>query len=272
MEEEKEETEMSLLPAQWCCPNTCAVWSWQVFTVGSDITGFPCWEPLHLLPTDPLPLHQFLGIHTSSFSTKVYHSPNIQHEQDLGSLHTKSFHPQERPVPFHGSTPGAQASSDTANFPLLHCGRVKAWFSLLRFSQPDEILIPLVLHQHSEGSSSSPRASVRAWFPLIRKALLQPTKSPLQKCLLSNIYVPTFFPQRKAWQPTPVFLSGESHGQRSLVGYSPYGCKEVGPDWSDLACTASFFISRVVEGIKSLLFMWMFDRKQQHSIKQWSFN
>ena len=28
------------------------------------------------------------------------------------------------------------------------------------------------------------------------------------------------------WQPTPVFLSGESHGQRSLAGYSPQGCKE----------------------------------------------
>ena len=29
------------------------------------------------------------------------------------------------------------------------------------------------------------------------------------------------------WQPTPVFLSGEAHGQRSLLGYSPWGCKEV---------------------------------------------
>ena len=27
-------------------------------------------------------------------------------------------------------------------------------------------------------------------------------------------------------QPTPVFLPGESHGQRSLAGYSPWGCKE----------------------------------------------
>ena len=34
------------------------------------------------------------------------------------------------------------------------------------------------------------------------------------------------FPWRSAWQPTPVFLSGESHGQRSLAGYSPWGCKE----------------------------------------------
>ena len=33
-------------------------------------------------------------------------------------------------------------------------------------------------------------------------------------------------PWRRKWQPTPVFLLGESHGQRSLVGYSPWGCKE----------------------------------------------
>ena len=31
---------------------------------------------------------------------------------------------------------------------------------------------------------------------------------------------------RKKWQPTPVFLPGESHGQRSLMGYSPQGRKE----------------------------------------------
>ena len=31
---------------------------------------------------------------------------------------------------------------------------------------------------------------------------------------------------RRKWQPTPVFLPGESHGQRSLEGYSPRGCKE----------------------------------------------
>jgi len=28
-------------------------------------------------------------------------------------------------------------------------------------------------------------------------------------------------PWRRAWQPSPVFLLGESHGQRSLAGYSP---------------------------------------------------
>ena len=29
----------------------------------------------------------------------------------------------------------------------------------------------------------------------------------------------------RKWQPAPVFLPGESHGQRSLEGYSPGGCK-----------------------------------------------
>ena len=32
---------------------------------------------------------------------------------------------------------------------------------------------------------------------------------------------------KRAWQPTPVFVPGESHGQRSLVGYSPWGQKEL---------------------------------------------
>ena len=33
-------------------------------------------------------------------------------------------------------------------------------------------------------------------------------------------------PGRRAWQPTPVFLPRESHGQKSLAGYSPWGRKK----------------------------------------------
>ena len=33
-------------------------------------------------------------------------------------------------------------------------------------------------------------------------------------------------PLERAWQLTPVFLPGESHGQRSLANYSPWGRKE----------------------------------------------
>ena len=33
-------------------------------------------------------------------------------------------------------------------------------------------------------------------------------------------------PLEEDLQPTPVFLPRESHGQRSLAGYGPWGCKE----------------------------------------------
>ena len=35
------------------------------------------------------------------------------------------------------------------------------------------------------------------------------------------------FPSRSAWQSTPVFLPEESHGQRSLVDYSPWSHEEL---------------------------------------------
>ena len=37
-------------------------------------------------------------------------------------------------------------------------------------------------------------------------------------------------PLEQGMQPTPVFLPGEFHGQRSLTGYSPWGHKELGHD------------------------------------------
>ena len=46
-------------------------------------------------------------------------------------------------------------------------------------------------------------------------------------------------PWNRKWQPTPVFLLAKSHGQRSLAGCGPLGCR-VRHDWSDLACTHTF--------------------------------
>ena len=42
-------------------------------------------------------------------------------------------------------------------------------------------------------------------------------------------FSPWKIPWRRAWQPIPIFLPGESVGQRSLAGYSPWGRKESGP-------------------------------------------
>ena len=44
-------------------------------------------------------------------------------------------------------------------------------------------------------------------------------------------------PQRRAWQPTPVFLPGESYGQRSLAGHNPWGRKELDTTEETLAHT-----------------------------------
>ena len=48
-------------------------------------------------------------------------------------------------------------------------------------------------------------------------------------------------PWRRKWQPTPVFLPGESHGWKSLVGYSPWGRKE-----SDTTEQIHSLISKIV--------------------------
>ena len=40
---------------------------------------------------------------------------------------------------------------------------------------------------------------------------------------------------RRKWQPTPVFLPGKSHGQRSLASYTPWGSKESHQTWQQRA-------------------------------------
>ena len=57
----------------------------------------------------------------------------------------------------------------------------------------------------------------------------------------------TFMHWRRKWQPTPVFLPGESQGQESLVGWRLWG-HTVGHDWSDLAAAAA--------GIKTIVCMF----------------
>ena len=73
---------------------------------------------------------------------------------------------------------------------------------------------------------------------------------------------------RREWLPTPVFLPGESHGQRSLVGYSPWG-RRVGHDWLKghhlLAQSILIFRNEPVwvrqdhrkKKIDTCLFMWL---------------
>ena len=58
----------------------------------------------------------------------------------------------------------------------------------------------------------------------------------------------TFMHWRRKWQFTPVFLPGKSHGQRSLVGYSPWGHKELDTtETTEHAC-----IERVAQMVMNL--------------------
>ena len=52
-------------------------------------------------------------------------------------------------------------------------------------------------------------------------------------------------PWRRAWKPTPVFLSGESHRQRSLVGYRPQGRKE--SDTTEVTACTHAYISEIAK-------------------------
>ena len=53
--------------------------------------------------------------------------------------------------------------------------------------------------------------------------------------------------RRRAWQPIPVFLPAEFCGQRSLMGYSPWGPKEL--DMTE-RLTLSLFPEEVIKGSK----------------------
>ena len=73
------------------------------------------------------------------------------------------------------------------------------------------------------GGSREHTISPQPISPTLLQAPSLDRKPAIYKCTTDG-----WISQRRAWQPTPVFLAGESHGQRSLAGYSPWGHKESG--------------------------------------------
>ena len=58
----------------------------------------------------------------------------------------------------------------------------------------------------------------------------------------------------RKWQPTPVFLPGELHGQRSLVGYSPWGHKELDTtEWLILSFLFPYKMDKKIDSAHSIL-------------------
>ena len=56
-------------------------------------------------------------------------------------------------------------------------------------------------------------------------------------------------PWRREWLPTPIFLPGEFHGQRSLGGFSSWGCKESDmTEWLTLSHFFAFISQQIING------------------------
>ena len=102
----------------------------------------------------------------------------------------------------------------THKYAYLYLHRTKC---LLECSQPSVLLCDYNVRRHI--------------LLLVRRCLGFPydsaVKEPVCQCRRHrfNSWVRKI-PWRRKWQPTPVFLPGQSHGQWSLVGYSPWGHKE----------------------------------------------
>ena len=78
--------------------------------------------------------------------------------------------------------------------------------------------------------------------------------------------IPASGPRSRAWRPTPVFLLGESHGQRN-GGLRSMWSQRVGQDWSDLARKHGARAMRA--GRTSVYLRWVPQRRRSHRTLPW---
>ena len=71
----------------------------------------------------------------------------------------------------------------------------------------------------------------------------------------TSLWLFTFMHWRRKWQPTPVFLPGESQGRGSLVGCRLWGSHRVRHDWSNLAAAAACCIYTCVSWMFASLYL-----------------
>ena len=97
-------------------------------------------------------------------------------------------------------------------------GNLTTWFPALRFhiSQNSNVLSETAMNAHR-----ATELLMRDWISL------HDSKIFLGKDYVLYIYGDSVLEsRRRQWHPTPVLLPGKSHGWRSLVGCSPWGCEE----------------------------------------------
>ena len=96
--------------------------------------------------------------------------------------------------------------------------------------QPTPVFLPGELHEQRSLAGYSPwgRKESDTTEPLTRTLMALWVKNApmMQETQVTEPWVGKI-PWKRKWQPTLVLLPGKSHGQRSLAGYSPWGCKEL---------------------------------------------
>ena len=130
----------------------------------------------------------------------------------------------------------------------LACGRIRgigklphslAWFQCI--SVPCTWCFKYIifyLEGHETEKAMAPHSSTFAWkIPWTEEPgrLQSMVSRRVEHDRATSLSLFTFMHWRRKWQPTLVFLPGESHGQRSLS----MGSHRVGHDWSDLAAAAA---------------------------------
>ena len=91
-----------------------------------------------------------------------------------------------------------------------------------------------------EGPQAQHLMEIKLCLFRIRKAFLLPLTQRGSREATSTFFQRSRWSwQRRRWQPTPIFLPGKSHGRRSLVGCSPWGCW-VEHDWATSLSLFSF--------------------------------
>ena len=87
------------------------------------------------------------------------------------------------------------------------------------------LIPPLCTHTNTHIHNTSHVQIMFVSTPSRTVLLPHPGTPPLGSAPISVLLEAKGF-WRREWHPTPVFLPGKSHGQRSLLGYSPWDCKE----------------------------------------------
>ena len=93
--------------------------------------------------------------------------------------------------------------------------------------------------------------------PTMKYHLMLVTMSAIEKSTNNKCW-------RRKWQSTPVLLPEKSHGQRSLIGYSPWGHKE-----SDTTERLHFPFTYGVRRWSSFLLLQVVDQFPQHHLLKW---